>query len=158
MSLIFQNQTKTLGLTIMPRLYRRLAALAVMSRPLETCGVILGKLSEDRAMATVTEIIEACKKHEPRHSCIDVDKGMAAIDKAWGESNGKVHYLGDWHSHPNNPPTPSPEDVQNAMNHLEQDPDQGEIISIIIGNKFTERDLWVRIYFRDSFQDLERIT
>ncbi len=35
---------------------------------------------------------------------------QAAVRAAWSESGGELNYLGEWHTHPEDDPTPSPHD------------------------------------------------
>lgn len=60
------------------------------------------------------------------------------IDQAWHDSGGTRNYLGEWHTHPEDDPTPSPTDRKNwqriaAMAHYEQE----SLFFVIVGRKYT---------------------
>jgi integrative and conjugative element protein (TIGR02256 family) len=38
---------------------------------------------------------------------------QAVVDAAWQASRGSRNYLGEWHSHPEDVPSPSPADIKN---------------------------------------------
>lgn len=89
---------------------RRRAAEAT---PRETGGTLVGHYSEDNRVAFVTEALEAktgarrnrTKFYRPPD---DVDDQLARV---YQESEGRTHYLGEWHTHPKMTSTPSPMDL-----------------------------------------------
>jgi integrative and conjugative element protein (TIGR02256 family) len=56
------------------------------------------------------------------------------LDKKWDESNKKIDYVGEWHTHPQITATPSPIDKTNWSNKFRDDNDKG-MIGIILGTK-----------------------
>jgi integrative and conjugative element protein (TIGR02256 family) len=80
----------------------------------ESGGVLLGRLIENSSDVIVDEIstpkpADRCgrfrflrrRKPAQRH-----------VDKAWAETSSTRVYLGEWHSHPEDVPTPSGHDLQ----------------------------------------------
>lgn len=85
------------------RAARQLTALASTWFPLEAGGILLGHVNGSDAV--VVEIIgpgpAAC--HE--HTCFfpDHDYQREEVARLYRESDGRVTYLGDWHTHPRGP-------------------------------------------------------
>jgi integrative and conjugative element protein (TIGR02256 family) len=87
--------------------------MAASSKPRETGGTLVGHYSEDLRDAFVTRALEAktgARKQRARfyRPPDDVDGQLARI---YEESGGLTHYLGEWHTHPDAAPTPSPTDL-----------------------------------------------
>ncbi len=87
--------------------------IAASSKPRETGGTLVGYYSRDRRVAFVTRALEAnigARKQRARfyRPPDDVDGQLARI---YEESGGLTHYLGEWHTHPEAAPTPSPTDL-----------------------------------------------
>ncbi len=93
-----------------------LAAMRKMAadlKPRETGGTLVGHYSEDRLEAFVTCALEAkagARKQRARfyRPPDNVDGQLARI---YQESEGLTHYLGEWHTHPDAGPMPSPTDL-----------------------------------------------
>ena len=58
---------------------------------------------------------------------------QAIIDAAWRESEGTCIYLGEWHTHPEPVPTPSPLDVRDWKRRLHDDHYTEPLFFVIIG-------------------------
>jgi integrative and conjugative element protein (TIGR02256 family) len=87
--------------------------VAANSKPRETGGTLVGHYSEDLRDAFVTAALEAtigAGKQRARfyRPPDNVDGQLARI---YDESGGLIHYLGEWHTHPDAAPTPSPTDL-----------------------------------------------
>jgi len=87
--------------------------MAAISKPRETGGTLVGHYSGDLREAFVTRALEAgvgARKLRTRfyRPPDDVDGQLARI---YEESEGLTHYLGEWHTHPDAPPTPSSTDL-----------------------------------------------
>jgi integrative and conjugative element protein (TIGR02256 family) len=88
---------------------RMMAEHAETSAPLETGGVIIGYWVTVGVEAVITAATgpgpSAC--HFPERFEPDTTYHRAEIAREYEES-GRLHvYLGDWHTHPRNPPIPS---------------------------------------------------
>ena len=54
------------------------------------------------------------------------------LDQFWVKSGGTSNYLGEWHTHPEDIPTPSNTDIKNWKRHLKQDIFSGDALFFII--------------------------
>ncbi len=57
------------------------------------------------------------------------------IDRAWAESGGTRTYLGEWHTHPQGVPIPSPIDRRNWRRKLKADRFSGFLFFVIVGTE-----------------------
>lgn len=58
------------------------------------------------------------------------------IDDQWNKTGGTCHYLGEWHSHPEEFPEPSGKDRNNWTTHLKRDTFSSRFLYfIIVGTK-----------------------
>src|SRR5215510_5960297 len=62
---------------------------------------------------------------------------QAAIDAAWATSEGTCTYLGEWHTHPEPIPTPSPVDWADWRRRLLHDHYTEPLFFIIVGTTAT---------------------
>jgi integrative and conjugative element protein (TIGR02256 family) len=81
----------------------------------EAGGMLLGRLitgSEDIIIDRVTE--PNAEDVRGRFKFIR-SRGLAQkiVDQAWNESQNTTHYLGEWHTHPEDDPAPSGQDLIN---------------------------------------------
>ena len=90
--------------------YRQLS-----SRDPEAGGMILGRTileSNDLIIDEVTEPTKLDRKGRfffiRRRRC-----AQSRVNQAWLDSKGTLNYLGEWHSHPEDDPTPSSIDIKN---------------------------------------------
>jgi integrative and conjugative element protein (TIGR02256 family) len=81
------------------------------------------------------------------------------IDTRWRDSDGTCHYLGEWHTHPECEPTPSPVDMADWRRRLRTDIFYGEsLFFIIVGTsevrawEGTRQSLEVHLYPLARFQ------
>jgi integrative and conjugative element protein (TIGR02256 family) len=58
---------------------------------------------------------------------------QAAIDTAWRDSDGTCTYLGEWHTHPESVPTPSPIDWADWQRRLRDDRYTEPLFFLILG-------------------------
>jgi integrative and conjugative element protein (TIGR02256 family) len=91
-------------------LMRRRAAKAA---PRETGGTLVGHYSKDNREAVVTKALESmtgARKSRTRfyRPPDDVDGQLARVYEG---SGGRIHYLGEWHTHPGGAPSPSTTDL-----------------------------------------------
>lgn len=116
-----------------PRLYvhsavsERLANLP--ARPWEAGGWLLGYTDEDEGAVVVTHATPP-SRGTPFFIRISGRHHRRYFDEAWRSSAGHVTFLGDWHTHPGGPPTPSERDEE-AMRQVAGDPDFGTGPTII---------------------------
>jgi integrative and conjugative element protein (TIGR02256 family) len=101
---------RRLELRIGGALFGEVAALAAAAFPYETGGIILGQ--ESGRARTVSEVIGPGPNAEHRRASFDPDQDwqVEEVARLWRNHEGKISYLGDWHSHPGGTPKPSRRD------------------------------------------------
>jgi integrative and conjugative element protein (TIGR02256 family) len=82
--------------------------------PLESGGVLLGNVDLDNDTIFVSKASGGGPKavHEEVFFQADAQYVDMVIDMEYGNSNGKVVYLGEWHTHPQVLPVPSGIDLR----------------------------------------------
>lgn len=81
----------------------------------EAGGVLLGRLIVNAPDIVVDDVTEPSSSDRRgrfffSRSAVPTQR---AIDDAWQNSNGTRNYLGEWHTHPELDPSPSPTDFEN---------------------------------------------
>lgn len=89
----------------------------------EAGGVLLGRFIKDSKEIIVDHVsVPMIGDKRTRYSFIRSKKmHQKIIDKEWSKSNGTCNYLGEWHTHPEDYPTPSRVDITNWKNRLKDD-------------------------------------
>ena len=79
----------------------------------ESGGIILGSVHKENHIY-ISKISEPNAFDKSSRYGFERDKKAAQliVDAEFYESNGKVIYLGEWHTHPEKNPTPSPIDIK----------------------------------------------
>ncbi len=120
------------------RRYRQLSR-----RDAEAGGMILGRLVVESSDLVIDEVTEPTKLDRKGRFFFIRRRGAAQrrVNQAWLTSNGTQNYLGEWHSHPEDNPTPSDIDIENwsrigAQARFEQD----FLLFAIVGRERTR--LW----------------
>lgn len=82
--------------------WKRLATESTRRRPLETGGVLMGYTSNDRDTIVITNVIGPGPRaiHGRTTFAPDPAYQERAIARRYRESQRRITYLGDWHSHP----------------------------------------------------------
>ena len=110
---------------------------------LEAGGVLLGRLIEGSLDVVVDEITTPGPADERSRYAFKRSRKSAQprVTQAWSESAGTRIYLGDWHSHPEDEPTPSSVDRRDWANTLRQATyEQDFLLFAIVGRRCTA--LW----------------
>ncbi|KRB75062.1 hypothetical protein ASE01_16995 [Nocardioides sp. Root190] len=99
---------------------------------LETGGILLGHESRAGCRITLAGGPGPAATREPLAFSRDLAHAETLADQAW--NHDRAIWLGEWHTHPYSPPTPSETDMAAYARHL-ADPDLGfdTFISIIVG-------------------------
>jgi integrative and conjugative element protein (TIGR02256 family) len=105
----------------------------------EAGGVLMGRYIRDCLDVVIDDI--TAPMHGDRRGRFNFFRDHArhqrAINQAWHESEGTTHYLGEWHTHPEKIPTPSPTDQTNWNQHLKRDIFSSDtLFFIIVGTEF----------------------
>jgi integrative and conjugative element protein (TIGR02256 family) len=120
-------------------------------RPWEVGGWLLGYWTEDRASIVVTHGTPPAVRGTAFGITISGKGHRRRFHQAWASSNGHVTFLGDWHTHPGGPLTPSQTD-HSAMRQLAEDGNYGTpepLIAIAGVPRFVPaRDVEVAFYLR----------
>lgn len=120
------------------RVTSRLAA--VPPRPWEVGGWLIGYWAEDSLV--VTHATPPRSRGTPWGVTINGHGHRRLFDQAWDATQGRVTFLGDWHTHPGGPALPSERD-RNAAARLATDPDFGTprpLIAIIATSRWPMRN------------------
>lgn len=98
-TLAFRSSDRRYGLDIPPGIYSRILELCVVSGTSETGGILIGRYSADRDVATVTEVTGP-PQDSIRGGC-HFTRGVrglqSLLNRLW---HRKQYYLGEWHYHP----------------------------------------------------------
>ncbi|MCB1058330.1 MAG: Mov34/MPN/PAD-1 family protein [Acidobacteria bacterium] len=103
---------------------RRLELERQAAWPRETGGILLGFYNASLDLATITMVEPA--PPDSRSGKFSFARGIhglaLTISRAWSSKTiRKRYYLGEWHTHPDGPPVPSPQDIY-QMKAVAQDP------------------------------------
>jgi integrative and conjugative element protein (TIGR02256 family) len=127
---------------------------AVPSRPFEVGGWLLGYWTASENALVVTHATPPASRGWPWGVRITGEGHRDKFEAAWAASEGHVTFLGDWHTHPGGPATPSMRDMH-AMTKLATDEDYGSprpLIAIVATRKWpwSRAPGVVAFYLRDS--------
>ncbi len=105
---------------VLPRLCKY---LQISKDDAEAGGVLLGRFLKDSKNIIVDHIsVPMIGDKRSRFSFVRNKKmHQKIIDNEWLKSNGTCNYVGEWHTHPEDYPTPSNVDTDNWKNRLKQD-------------------------------------
>jgi len=100
----------------------------------ESGGILLGKIYKDLIVVdTISEpskVDKSGRYYFERNVC----EAQKIIKSAWSQSQGERVYLGEWHTHPENTPTPSSDDKKLIRNMLKESVMEIDfLIMVIIG-------------------------
>lgn len=113
----------------------------------ERGGILAGRLYPEKNEILITEMIESIDVEKKRtFFTMNVSEVQDVMDRLWEESNGRVTYLGDWHTHPEENPRPSPMDhFTFRTNYFGSKIDQNVLVYIIVGNGLSSEGVWSAI-------------
>lgn len=102
----------------------------------EAGGVLLGRYIRDADDVIVDQVTEPMvgDRRGRRRFIRAAPRHQAVIDAAWRESSGTRVYLGEWHTHPQAAPTPSPIDWFDWYRKLYVDHYAESLFFIIVGH------------------------
>jgi len=139
------------------------SALEIMSRyrqlrrrDAEAGGMILGRLVVESSDLIIDEVTEPGKR-DGKGRFFFIRRRPAAqcrVNEAWLASNGTRNYLGEWHSHPEDDPSPSTVDVENWLRISSQARfEQDFLLFAIVGRQRTK--LWELGKITGDLQELK---
>lgn len=126
--------------------------LRLPSRPWEVGGWLLGYWTDGRDALVVTHATPPAGRGTPFGVTISGKGHRRRFDQAWQQTDGRVTFLGDWHTHPGGPAIPSTKD-EKAARQLAQDPDFGTprpLIAIVTNPRWphSAQHRQIRFYVR----------
>lgn len=100
----------------------------------EAGGVLIGRFIKNSKHIVVDEISVPMAGDIRSRTFFKrgVKKHQELIDKAWESSNGTMNYLGEWHTHPENYPSPSNVDLASWKLKLTKDTFSSRYLYFII--------------------------
>ena len=120
-------------LVIMPSSLNRLLTYCQLdSYSTEAAGVLIG---ERRGLHLVVHQISEPGKGDIRHRYFVDRRGphhQVVVDKAFASSSGRLQYLGEWHTHPEDTPSPSSIDLGTWQRYLVANE---QMALVIVGRK-----------------------
>ena len=101
-----------------------MTAEATTSHPLETGGMLLGWINEDRNEVVVATVLGPgpAGEHERTRFRPDADWQQRHLDRIYEATDGRVTFVGDWHVHPDGGFGMSRRD-RKTMGHTAETPD-----------------------------------
>lgn len=101
---------------------------------LETGGILLGHNQPGSTTPTILIAGDPGPRADrgPHHFLRDLSHAQALAQDAW--TGHQAQWIGEWHTHPRTPPTPSDTDLRSYAQHLEDDAlGFHSFISLIVG-------------------------
>lgn len=120
----------------------------VSARKFEAGGILLGGIYEDFIQIEAISIPGGNDIRKPYFFQRDRERAQRLINQAFEYSRGTTNYLGEWHTHYQTDPQPSPLDISEMQQTFEKSELPLKfIVAIIVGNSDFIGNLWV------GFQD-----
>jgi integrative and conjugative element protein (TIGR02256 family) len=119
----------------------------------EAGGVLIGRYIASSLDIIIDEVTVPMKGDRRRRFWFwrDRKRHQHALDQIWLESAYTSTYLGEWHTHPEDIPTPSNTDIKSWQRHLKNDTFSGDTLFFIIIGVLHSR-IWSGCKFNSSFQ------
>ena len=113
----------------------------------EAGGIILGKSDGDEIdilkLSTPTELDKASRFNFERHRL----SAQIVINYEFYNSSGKITYLGEWHTHPEDFPSPSGRDIKMIGQQLKGNKIHTNFLLLVIKGR---RGIYIGIYHKDQ--------
>lgn len=104
----------------------------------ESGGVLLGRYIKGSSDVVIDFVTTPKEKDSSTEVFFfkNKDGHQTVIDEKWEESKGTCNYLGEWHTHPQDHPTPSSTDIKTWLRLVKETQFEfGELYFVIIGRK-----------------------
>lgn len=82
----------------------------------EACGVLLGEIRNTSIKITNVSTPQPSDERFPTKYIRHIKGHQELVDDLHSKSNGTVNYVGEWHTHPENIPSPSSTDLESWKN------------------------------------------
>ncbi len=137
--IIDKNCSKQINVNINPQIiniWRKFRQSSIIDK--EACGVLIGGFDQLEKKIIVDGCTLPMKgDFRKRFSFFLRDKGhQCTVDKAFNKSRGTSFYLGTWHTHPENNPTPSQADLTDWKSCIDRNPLIPCFLFAIVGTEF----------------------
>lgn len=110
--MMFFNSEIGLNINIDEALIKELNNLSLKYYPNEFGGILIGKYSEDRKTVFVLGTVLPKEFKSSRFGYYRGARGLKKVLQNLFNINPSKYYVGEWHSHPDNPAIPSGIDLQ----------------------------------------------
>lgn len=96
-------------LEITDEVYNKFVDYCQNDKQPESGGVLIGKVKEDYSLIVISEIsIPAGNEDCGRFYFVrNKYRSQKVIEQFWKDSQGELNYIGEWHTHPEESPSPS---------------------------------------------------
>ena len=112
--MIFSSSDGLVCVNILPAAKKIIEDETSSRYPNETGGILIGIYDENLSLATIHSATGPMEDSE--HGATTFKRGVKGINEkitfAQKNTSTNLHYVGEWHSHPNNSPTPSGTDIK----------------------------------------------
>lgn len=144
---VWQSVDRLYMVQLSDRVLREISKLARKSAPLEIGTPLIGEYSDDQRTAYVLST-GPIPPDSTRHR-FAFQRGISGLNSLFSslfrETNGRRHYVGEWHSHPGGAPIPSSTDDEN-MFAIASDPKNRCPECILVIASVISDDVSVRVY------------
>lgn len=99
------------------KLFKKISKLAKIDLPNETGGTLVGYYTGNKSLAIIVDVLVVSSSWPKflQRFIRPPDSTDKQLSKIFRETKGAIHYLGDWHSHPNTSPKPSSTDIDTLI-------------------------------------------
>lgn len=154
--MILNIQEIGLSLEVEAELLNELLEIGKTHYPKEFGGFLIGYYSEDNKHLHITDTILPKKYQASRYSFERSTNGIENKLREYYAENPQKVYIGEWHTHPDNNPTPSATDISaintiiNSKNNSIENP-----ILLIIGYSKTTVEFGLYVWFKNKLYKYE---
>lgn len=114
---------------------------------IEAGGILLGRMLTENEHVVVDEVtVPGPHDRRSRFRFFRAERpAQTAVDAAWTRSGGETNYLGEWHTHPEDDPTPSRHDHTDWQRLvMTQRYEQDALFFVIVGRRTIRAWEWAR--------------
>jgi hypothetical protein len=147
---VFRSANKKFSVSFSSGVTADMARICLASRESETGGILIGRYSDDQAIAIVEQV--SGPPPDSQHCFATFFRGIRGLqdllNKLWAKPK-KQYYLGEWHYHPLPILTPSSDDITQMSSIAASDkyacPEP--ILVIVAGPQPSEYNLSVSVHY-----------
>ena len=116
-----KNADIGLAIEIEDNLIERLYGYGLTHYPSEFGGLLMGYYSEDSKTVLITDTVLPKKYTSSKYFFERGIKGLKTVLKSLFKKTPSLIYIGEWHTHPDNPPIPSITDLAALSEIIQHD-------------------------------------